>query len=233
MTTSRRARTALVAIAWAAAVVVATLVGMSAVGAIGSGIVGGGQRPLTSDQVDESLAAARAAEAAEPAAPSPAPAPTSAAPAGATDVVGSPGGTIVARCTAGAVEVVSASPAQGFRLDDEQEDSRVRFESEETDGEGAAELPGRPPGRGRWRSTIEPYPAHRPADAEGDPARLVAEGVHALLGVLARPVLIVQQERVRSAPRYLLDDQLSTQVGRYTETWSVLSEPNGRRSQPP
>jgi hypothetical protein len=140
MTTSRRARTALVAIAWAAVVVVATLVGMSAVGAIGSGIVGGGQRPLTSDQVDESLAAARAREPAEPAAPSPAPpspaaAPTSAAPAGTTDVVGSPGGTIVARCTAGAVEVVSASPAQGFRLDDEQEHSRVRFESEETDVE--------------------------------------------------------------------------------------------------
>jgi hypothetical protein len=31
------------------------------------------------------------------------------------------------------VEVVSASPAQGFRLDDEREGTRVRFRSEGTD----------------------------------------------------------------------------------------------------
>jgi hypothetical protein len=121
---------ALAALAWAAAVVAATAVGMSAVGAIGSGILGAGQEPLTSAEVDRALASARAA-------PLPAPAPTSAAtpadPTGLTEVIPSPGGTVVARCAGGAVEVVSAAPAQGFRLDDEQEHSRVRFESEETD----------------------------------------------------------------------------------------------------
>jgi hypothetical protein len=43
-----------------------------------------------------------------------------------------PRGTIVARCGAGTVEIVSASPGQGYQLDDEQEGARVRFESDET-----------------------------------------------------------------------------------------------------
>ncbi|MEN3268912.1 hypothetical protein [Pseudonocardia sp.] len=138
MTTSRRTRTALVALAWAALVVVATLVGMSAVGAIGSGILGDGQQPLTPAQVDHALAAARVAPG--PASGSPAPAPPSPAPSpassvsatAATDVVASPGGTVVARCVGDTLEIVSASPAQGFRLHDEREGSRVRFESEES-----------------------------------------------------------------------------------------------------
>ncbi|HET6258418.1 MAG TPA: hypothetical protein VFE39_07185 [Pseudonocardia sp.] len=138
MTTSRRTRTALVALAWAALVVVATLVGMSAVGAIGSGILGDGQQPLTPAQVDDALAAARVAPG--PASGSPAPAPPSPAPSpassvsatAATDVVASPGGTVVARCVGDTLEIVSASPAQGFRLHDEREGSRVRFESEES-----------------------------------------------------------------------------------------------------
>jgi hypothetical protein len=50
----------------------------------------------------------------------------------ATDVVASPGGTVVARCVGDTLEIVSASPAQGFRLHDEREGSRVRFESEES-----------------------------------------------------------------------------------------------------
>jgi hypothetical protein len=145
MTTPRRTRTALVALAWAALVVVATLVGMSAVGAIGSGILGDGQQPLTPAQVDQALAAARAAPgptsgspAPVPLAPAPvplapAPVPASSVPAtAATDVVASPGGTVVARCVGDGLEIVSASPAQGFRLHDEREGSRVRFESEES-----------------------------------------------------------------------------------------------------
>ncbi|MCU1663139.1 MAG: hypothetical protein JWR58_3204 [Pseudonocardia sp.] len=138
MTTPRRTRTALVALAWAALVVVATLVGMSAVGAIGSGILGDGQQPLTPAQVDQALAAARAApgptSGSPPPAPlAPAPVPASSVPAtAATDVVASPGGTVVARCVGDGLEIVSASPAQGFRLHDEREGSRVRFESEES-----------------------------------------------------------------------------------------------------
>jgi hypothetical protein len=132
---SPRTRTALVALAWAAAVVVATLVGMSAVGAIGTGILGRGQQALTPSQVDQALAAARAVPASVPVAPpSPTgpPSPPAAAAVAVADVVTSPGGTIVARCTGSAVEIVSASPAQGFRLDDEREGSRMQFESEDT-----------------------------------------------------------------------------------------------------
>jgi hypothetical protein len=138
MTTPRRTRMALVALAWAALVVVATLVGMSAVGAIGSGILGDGHQPLTPAQVDQALAAARAApgptSGSPPPAPlAPAPVPASSVPAtAATDVVASPGGTVVARCVGDGLEIVSASPAQGFRLHDEREGSRVRFESEES-----------------------------------------------------------------------------------------------------
>ncbi|GAA1191317.1 hypothetical protein GCM10009608_28720 [Pseudonocardia alaniniphila] len=109
--------------------VAATLVGMSAVGAIGTGILGGGQQPLTPAEVDRALAAARSAPTPPLAAPPPvSPLPPSPA---AADVVASPGGTIVARCAGDVVEIVSASPAQGFRLDDEREGARVEFESEE------------------------------------------------------------------------------------------------------
>lgn len=127
----------LAALAWAGTVVAATVVGMSAVGAIGSGLLGPGQEPLTPAQVDQALAAARSAPA-----PAPSPASTSASrplpPVAAeppTEVVTSPGGTIVARCTDGAVEVVSVTPAQGFRLHEEHEGSRVRFRSQEADVE--------------------------------------------------------------------------------------------------
>jgi hypothetical protein len=125
-------RSWLAALAWAAAAVAATLVGMSAVGAIGSGLLGPAREPLTAAQVDTELAAARAAAAPIPpsAAANPGPAPD-----GANEVVGSPGGTIIARCIGDVVEIVSASPAQGFGLDDEPEHARVRFEAEETDVE--------------------------------------------------------------------------------------------------
>ena len=97
-------------------------------GGIGSGIVGGGQRPLTPTEVDEALAAAQATTAVPPALP----ARTEPPPDASTGIVASPRGTIVARCGAGTVEIVSASPGQGYQLDDEQEGARVRFESDET-----------------------------------------------------------------------------------------------------
>ncbi|GAA0925644.1 hypothetical protein [Pseudonocardia zijingensis] len=125
-------RTWLAVLAWAATAVAATLVGLSAVGAIGSGLLGPAQEPLTSAEVDAELAAARAA-------PPPLPPRTSATPepvpGGPNEVIGSPGGTVVARCTGDVVEIVSASPAQGYGLDDEPEHARVRFEAEETEVE--------------------------------------------------------------------------------------------------
>lgn len=128
---------ALAVLGWAGTAVAATVVGMSAVGAIGSGILGAGQEPLTPAQVDQALAAARSVPAPAPTHGS-TPAPASSPPVSAdppTEVVTSPGGTIVARCTGQAVEVVSATPAQGFRLHEEHEGPRVRFRSNEAEVE--------------------------------------------------------------------------------------------------
>jgi hypothetical protein len=123
-------------LAWAAAVVGATAIGLTAVGAIGAGIVGPDIRPLDAAEVQRRLSATPAAA---PASPAPSVPPAADPPAGtATPVVlGGPGGTVLARCTGGGVEIVSASPAQGFGVHDEggEDGGRVRFESERTEVE--------------------------------------------------------------------------------------------------
>jgi hypothetical protein len=131
---ARRPRPVAATLAWAVAVVGATTIGLTAVGAIGDGIIGSSQRPLNPQEVEARLTAAAAA--ARPA-PAPGGVPTVAPPAaGATtaEALGSRGGTVVARCRTGIVEVVSVIPAQGFRVHDEleQDRGRVRFESEQT-----------------------------------------------------------------------------------------------------
>ena len=122
------ARTRLVAgvAAWAAALGAALVVGLTAVGAIGAGLLGPGQQPLTPAEVDARLASA------EPAAPVDTPAavpPT--APVATPEVIATDGGTVLARCTGGVPEVVSATPAQGFRVQTEDDDGgpRIRFRS--------------------------------------------------------------------------------------------------------
>jgi hypothetical protein len=123
------ARTLTGALAWLGAVVVATVVGLMAVNAIGAGLVGPGQRVLDATEVDARLAAAG---------PAPTPAPTSAPPtsapasAAASVVIPSAGGIVVARCVDGVgVDVVSATPNQGWGTHDDAEEDRgrVRFES--------------------------------------------------------------------------------------------------------
>ena len=114
--------------AWAAAVGAALVVGLTAVGAIGAGLLGPGQQPLTPAEVDARLASA------EPAAPAPG-TPTAAAPqVGSPEVIATAGGTVLARCTGARAEVVSATPAQGFRVQTEDEDGgpRVRFRAGQT-----------------------------------------------------------------------------------------------------
>lgn len=144
---SGRARTAGVVLAWLVAVAVATVVGMVAVGAIGSGIVSSGERPLSADEVNRRLAqpsgtapsagpGTAASTSTPPATPASQGQPSAATspPGGPTRVFGTAGGTVIARCAPG-VEVVSATPAQGYRVEDiEPEDGgqRVRFESGET-----------------------------------------------------------------------------------------------------
>ncbi|WP_103382607.1 hypothetical protein [Pseudonocardia dioxanivorans] len=125
-----RARSAALVVVWLGAAVGALVVGLTAVGAIGSGITGEGLRPLTPAEVDTRLAAL------PPSAPPSAP-PSSSPLGRAAVVAGAPGGTVVARCDATTPRVVSASPAQGFEVDDAGDDSgdhpgRVRFESDDT-----------------------------------------------------------------------------------------------------
>ena len=109
-------------LAWLGAVAAATAVGLAAIGAIGVGIVGAGPAVLTPAQVDTALAAAGP----PPSAPSP---PTPSTPADQVRVVDTAGGLVSARCAGRAVEIVSVSPAQGYRTDDDDEPGRVEFES--------------------------------------------------------------------------------------------------------
>lgn len=124
-----RPRGSAVAAAWVVAAVLATTLGLLAVGAIGSGLSGAAAPPLSPAEVDARLAAARAT--AEPAAP--VPAPVGEAPA---QVVATAGGTVAARCVDGRPQVVAATPGQGFRVDDPGEKpDEVTFESEALDVE--------------------------------------------------------------------------------------------------
>ncbi|MFC4947435.1 hypothetical protein [Pseudonocardia sp. GCM10023141] len=129
-----RRRAATAALAWLAAVVVATAIGLLAVSAIGVGIIGPGQRPLDAAEVDRLLAAPITQPTPAPALPTAVSPPTPAPPVAPPDVLPSRGGTVLARCSAGTVEVVSANPAQGFRVHDEpgEDAGRVRFESGDT-----------------------------------------------------------------------------------------------------
>jgi hypothetical protein len=115
---------------------VATGVGLAAVSAIGVGLVGADQRVLSASDVQGRLAAAgppSAAPAPAPTAgpsagPSAAPAP---GPAASPKAFPTDGGTVVARCVNGRADIITASPAQGWRIHDEaeQDRGRVRFEA--------------------------------------------------------------------------------------------------------
>ena len=115
---------------WAVAAAAATAVGLVAVSAIGTDIFGGGQDPLSQSQVDDLLASSTT---------SPPPTTTSSTPP--QEPEGTPtvteGGTVIARCTAsGLVEIMTATPAQGYAVDgdDELEDHpSVKFKSADTE----------------------------------------------------------------------------------------------------
>jgi hypothetical protein len=120
---SRAALTAV--LAWLAAVVCSTTIGLFAVGAIGSGIVGPAQPTLSAEEVQARLAAAT---------PSPVVTPAPPPPGNAPEVLASQGGTVVARCGPEGAEVESATPAQGYQIHD-SDGGRVRFEADEVEVE--------------------------------------------------------------------------------------------------
>jgi hypothetical protein len=109
---------------WLAAAVGAMLLGLSAVGSIGSGLTGGGSvQPLSAEDVDARLAVA--------APPAPArPAGTGGAQTGV--VPAGPAGTVLARCSGSTPSVVSVNPAQGFEASgDDDGGAGVKLESED------------------------------------------------------------------------------------------------------
>lgn len=147
-------------LAWLVAVAAATLVGLTAVNAIGSGIVGPGQQPLAPGQVDARILAGPSAGASvAPGTPAPSTSstpglpstpslqtrPTS--PVSPPTVVGPPGppaaftthgGTVIARCTGGRPEILATTPAQGFQViaDQDLDDGPgVKFLAGETEVE--------------------------------------------------------------------------------------------------
>jgi hypothetical protein len=133
---SPRTRTVAGVAAWLAVLVAATLIGITAVNAIGSGIVGAGEAPLSPSEVDARLSAT----------PSPPPVSSSTPvtttttgqpPAPAAHAFPSQGGTVIARCVPGGVEIVSATPAQGYQVSSSSHEiddhPSVRFTSGRTE----------------------------------------------------------------------------------------------------
>lgn len=104
---------------WILAAAAAIAIGILAVSAIGSGITGTGTQPLTLGQVKQQLGT-------QAATPNPttrssaaqSPNPTGTTTAAARKVIGSMGGSVVARCINGQAELLSWSPAQGYQVDD-------------------------------------------------------------------------------------------------------------------
>jgi hypothetical protein len=110
---------------WTVAAAAATAVALVAVSAIGTDIFGGGQDPLSQSEVNALLA-------------SPTSSPTtSTTPEPADTPTVTEGGTVLSRCTAnGLVEILSATPAQGYAVDgdDDLEDHpSVTFSSAGTE----------------------------------------------------------------------------------------------------
>lgn len=121
----RTTRTGLLAGLWIAAAAGALLLGLTAVGQIGSGLAGGDPvPPLAAEEVEASLARHAASASAQPTTPQP-PTPQPAPPAAPAPqetppgvVPAGPAGTILARCEGDTPRVVSVNPAQGFERED-------------------------------------------------------------------------------------------------------------------
>ena len=125
---------------WLVAAAAATTVGLFAVGAIGTDIFGASTgEPLSQSEVDAKLATTTTTTPPPSSSSAPPPTSTPRPQAGRTQSFRSAGGTVFARCAPGGVEVVSATPAQGFSVDSENEGiddhPHVRFRSGEREVE--------------------------------------------------------------------------------------------------
>jgi hypothetical protein len=135
---ARRPRRAVVAVAgWFAAAALATGVTLAAITVIGSGIFGESTRTRSQAEVAQALASLTPAVASttpptgSPTAPS-----TRSGPATPSRrLIPSAGGSVLAQCTGRDVLVLSWTPAQGYRVEDVDQEARhdveVRFEGDD------------------------------------------------------------------------------------------------------
>jgi hypothetical protein len=108
---------------WLVAAAAATAVGMTAVSAIGTDIFGAGGTPLSESEVDDQLASRTTPPPTTTTTTTTTPPPSSTTPpAGKEKTVSTQGGTVIARCVPGGVDVLQAVPAQGFRVDSDDDD---------------------------------------------------------------------------------------------------------------
>ncbi|GAA2760844.1 hypothetical protein GCM10009872_62050 [Actinopolymorpha rutila] len=123
----------LAVVGWLATAAGAATMGTFVVDAASSGILGGANDALSQDQVARALAAATAT--ANPTVPSTTSA--SAPGQGTTRALGTPGGSVIARCSDDQATLISWSPAQGYDTDDvwrgPATTARLTFENDRTD----------------------------------------------------------------------------------------------------
>ncbi|OLF17958.1 hypothetical protein BU204_09110 [Actinophytocola xanthii] len=115
---------------WLVAAAAATAVGLTAVGAIGTDLLGSGSTPLSESEVDAQLASRRA-DTTTPPPTSPPPTTSASRPPASpgrtsppkqresarSTTTTTPGGTVISRCAPGGVQVLQATPVLGFRVD--------------------------------------------------------------------------------------------------------------------
>jgi hypothetical protein len=119
---------------WLLAAAVTAGAGTVALDVVGAGILGPQNQPLSQDDVARALETVPAST--TPVTPAPATTPSSVpAPRGLTV----PGGSLVAKCTGDQVELMSWSPAPGYRIDDVSRGpaatASVKFKNDGTENE--------------------------------------------------------------------------------------------------
>jgi hypothetical protein len=104
-----------VAAGWLLAAVLATAVGIAAVGVIGRGLTEPVGESMSGDQIDRALASAGEPSGVPSAAPPSSPAPERSGSRG-RKLFTTPAGTVLARCDGQTAELLSWSPANGYHL---------------------------------------------------------------------------------------------------------------------
>jgi hypothetical protein len=103
----------MMAAGWLLAAVLATAVGIAAVGVIGRGLTEPAGEQMTGPEIERELAKADRRSPGPSESPTPAPSAS-----GVRKLFTTPAGTVLARCVGNTAELLSWSPANGYRLDE-------------------------------------------------------------------------------------------------------------------